>query len=100
MATRKKAAKKAVPKVEASQIVLTQEQWNELNDLRFNFNSIMWNLDDTFNTEKSLGQVAFEIGKTYSKISDYHSKLDKLVDDTDPDQTDYWADFQGDRNDN
>ena len=61
---------------------------------------ILWNLDDTFNTEKSLGQVAFEVGKTYSKFAEYHSKLDKLVDATDPDQTDYWAGFIGDKNDN
>jgi hypothetical protein len=99
MATTKKAAKKAVAKEEVNQIILTQEQWNELNDLRFDFNSIMWNLDDTFNTERSLGQVAFEVGKTYSKLSEYHSKLDKLVDATDP-ETDHWADFIGDENDN
>ena len=99
MATRKKAAKKAVPK-EANQIVLTKEQWQALSDIRFNLNSIMWDLDSTFNAEKSLAQIAFEVGKTYSKLSEYHSKLDKLVDATDPDQTDYWADFIGDKNDN
>ena len=85
MAIKKRAAKKAIPKVEVKQIILTQEQWQELNDLRSDFGSIMWILDDTFNTEKSLGQVAFEIGKACSKFSDYHSKLDKIVDDTDPD---------------
>lgn len=100
MATTKKAVKKAVPKKENDQIVLTKEQWQELSDIRFALTSLMWELEGAFNSNKSIGQIAFEIGKTYLGLSNAHSKLDKLVDATDPDTTDYWADFVGDKNDN
>jgi hypothetical protein len=99
MATIKKAAKKAVPK-EVKQIVLTQEQFQKLSDIRSNLSSFMWELESAFDKEKSIGQAAFEVGKTYSRLSEDQSKLDKILDSIDPDTTDYWAGFVGDKNDN
>jgi hypothetical protein len=99
MATTRKAASRAVPK-EVKQIALTQEQFQELSDIRSNLSSFMWELESAFNGEKSLGQAAFEIGKTHSRLSDDQSKLDKILDNINPDTTDYWADFVGDKNDN
>ena len=104
MATAKKAAKKAVPKVVKievdNQITLTKEQFQELSDIRFTLNSFAWELESAFEKEKSLGQAAFEIGKTSLRLSETQSKLDKILDAIDPDTTDYWAGFQGDDNDN
>ena len=100
MATAKKTAKKAVPKKEVNQIVLTKEQFQELSDIRFTLNSYTWELEEAFNRDKSFVQAAFETGKTSLKLSETQSKLDKLVDAIDPDTTDYWADFVGDKNDN
>lgn len=101
MATTKKAAKKAVPKKEETkQIVLTKKQFQELSDIRFTLSSYTWELEGAFEKEKSLGQAAFEIGKTSCKLSETQSKLDKILDAIDPDTTDYWADFVGDKNDN
>jgi hypothetical protein len=100
MATAKKVAKKATPKKEeVKQIVLTQEQWDELNGIRFTLNSYTWDLENAFEN-KSLGQAAFEIGKTSARLSDTQSKLDKIVDATDPELTSNQADFEEDKNDN
>jgi mRNA-degrading endonuclease HigB of HigAB toxin-antitoxin module len=86
MAT-KKAAKKAEPKVEeVEQIVLTQDQWDELSEIRFTLNSLMWELENAVDKDSNVGQVAFEIGRIYVRLSDTHSKLDKLVDATDPEE--------------
>jgi hypothetical protein len=100
MATTKKAAKKAVTKEEVKQIVLTKEQFQELSDIRFTLSTYNWELEDAFNKDKNLGQAAFEIGKIALKLSKTQSDLDKILDAIDPDQTDYWADFVGDKNDN
>jgi hypothetical protein len=101
MATAKKVAKKVTPKKEeVKQIVLTQEQWNELNEIRFTLSSFTWELENAFEKDKSLGQAAFEIGKTSLRLSDTQSKLDKIVDATDPELTSNQADFEEDKNDN
>jgi hypothetical protein len=100
MARAKKVAKKVTPKKEVKQIVLTQEQWNELNEIRFTLNSYTWDLENAFEKDKSLGQAAFEIGKTSLRLSDTQSKLDKIVDAIDPELTSNQADFEEDKNDN
>ena len=101
MATTKKAAKKAVPKKEETkQIVLTKEQFQELSDIRFTLSSYAWELESAFEGDKTLGQAAFAIGRTALQLSETQSKLDKILDAIDPDTTDYWADFVGDKNDN
>jgi len=100
MATTKKAAKKAVAKEEIKQIVLTKEQFQELSDIRFNLSSFNWELEEAFSNDKSIGQAAFNIGKIALRLSEAQSKIDKILDAIDPDTTDYWADFQGDDNDN
>jgi len=99
MATAKKAAKKVTPK-EVKQIVLTKKQFQELSDIRFTLSTYTWELEDAFSKDKNLGQAAFEIGKITSKLSKTQSDLDKILDVIDPDQTNYWADFVGDKNDN
>jgi len=99
MATAKKVAKKAIPK-EVKQIVLTKKQFQELSDIRFTLSTYNWELEDAFSKDKSLGQAAFEIGKIALKLSNTQSELDKILDAIDPDQTNYWADFVGDKNDN
>ena len=101
MATRKKVAKKTTLKVqEVEQIVLTKKQFQELSDIRFTLGTFNWELENAFEKEKSLGQAAFEIGKIALQLSKTQSDLDKILDTIDPDQTDYWADFVGDKNDN
>jgi hypothetical protein len=87
MAVKKRAAKKAVSKVEeVKQIVLTQEQWNQLSSVRFTLTTLSFDLESAFDDEdKSIRQVAFEIAKVYKDLLVEQSKLDKIVDATDPD---------------
>jgi hypothetical protein len=100
----KKAAKKAVPKVkEVKQIILTQEQWDELSNIRFTLTALGYDLENTFSDDdKNTKQIAFDIAKVYKDLLEQQSKLDKIVDDTDPDPAvDYsWDEFEGDDNDN
>jgi hypothetical protein len=101
MATAKKTAKKAVPKVVKMEVInLTKEQFQELSDIRFTLTTHIWELEDAFSRDQNLGQAAFGIGKTSLKLSETQSKLDKILDAIDPDTTDYWGNFQGDKNDN
>lgn len=102
MATKKKAAKKAVPKVkEVKQIVLTQEQYDELKDIKLDIMFIGMDLEETFsNPHLNVREVAFKTGKIQSKLDKEQERLDKLIDAIDPDPIDYWADFEGDENDN
>ena len=87
MAVKKRAAKKAVSKVEeVKQIVLTQEQWNELSEIRFTLTTLSFDLENAFDEEdRNVRQVAFEIAKVYKDLLEQQSKLDKIVDATDPD---------------
>jgi hypothetical protein len=105
MATAKKAAKKAVPKVveEVKQIVLTQEQYDELKDIKFNVMLASVNLAEAFSDEEqNVRQVAFEIGKIQAKLDIEEAKLDKIIDDIDPNPYDPWQEFEEnvDENDN
>jgi len=105
MATRKKAAKKAVPKVveEVKQIVLTQEQYDELRDIKFTITIANINLAEAFSDEEqNVRQVAFEIGKIQAKLDIEETRLDKIIDAIDPNPYDPWEEFEEnvDENDN
>lgn len=102
MATRKKAAKKAVPKVEeVKQIVLTEEQYGELKDAKFNIMFATMELEEAFsNQELNAREIAFKIGKIQYKLDTEQERLDKLIDAIDPDPVNYWDEFEGDENDN
>ena len=96
MATAKKAAKKAVPKVEeVKQIVLTQEQYGELRDIKFNVTIANMNLAEAFSDEEqNVRQVAFEIGKIQAKLDIEETRLDKIIDAIDPNPYDPWQEFE------
>jgi hypothetical protein len=97
MATAKKAAKKAVPKVveEVKQIVLTQEQYDELRNIKFNLVIANVNLAEAFSDEEqNVRQVAFEIGKIQAKLDIEEARLSKIIDDIDPDPYDAWQEFE------
>ena len=105
MATVKKVAKKAVPKAveEGKQIVLTQEQYDELRDIKFNVTIASMNLAEAFSDEEqNVRQVAFEIGKIQAKLDIEETRLDKIIDAIDPNPYDPWVEFEEnvDENDN
>lgn len=102
----KKAAKKAVPKVEkVKQIVLTQEQFDTLASIKNELDDLTDKLLSTFNqydTNDNLKSIGFEVGRTYEGIINQYNKLTGLVVDIDPNPVeDYsWDEFEGDDNDN
>ena len=100
MATRKKAAKKAVPKVveeEVKPIILTQEQYDELRDIKFNLMLANMELAEAFsNEEQNIRQVAFELGKVQVKVDKEQERLDRLIDAIDPNPYDPWLEFEED----
>ena len=96
MATRKKAAKKAVPKVEEiKQVILTQEQYEELRNIRFNLISYNVQLENAF-SDNNLNprQIAFEIGKMFVRFDEEEVKLGNLIDAIDPNPYDPWQEFE------
>lgn len=89
MATaKKKAAKKAVPKVEKpKQIVLTQEQFDSLESVKNQLDILTSKLLSAFNeynTNQSLKSVGFEVGRIYEGLTDQYNQLYVLVMDVDP----------------
>jgi len=96
MAVRKKAAKKAVPKVkEVKQIVLTQEQYEELKNIRFNLISYNVQLENAFfDNDLNPRQIAFATGKMFAKFDEEEVKLAHLIDAIDPDPYDPWKEFE------
>ncbi len=97
MATAKKAAKKAVPKVveEVKQIVLTQEQYEELRNIKFNLVIANVNLAEAFSDEEqNIRQVAFEIGKIQARLDVEETRLSNLIEAIDPDPYDAWQEFE------
>ena len=96
MATAKKAAKKAVPKVveEVKQIVLTQEQYEELKDIRFNLMIRNTELENVFSDDsQNTKQIAFAVGKVYNRLDVEEVRLGNLIDAIDPDPYDPWKEF-------
>ena len=100
MATIKKAAKKAVPKVveEPKQIVLTQDQYDELVSLKWEINSISRQIESICTDEdKNLRQVAFDMGVLHVRTEKLYMDLDTIIIDVDPEPF-VWGD--DDDNDN
>jgi hypothetical protein len=95
MAIAKKAAKKAVPKVveEPKQIVLTQDQYDELVNLKWTINSISNQIESISTDEdKNQRQVAFDMGVLYVKTEKLFEDLGKITDDVDPEPLSDWGD--------
>ena len=85
---KKKAAKKAVPKVEApKQIVLTQEQFDTLESIKNELDSLTDKLLNTFSqsdSNENLKSIGFEIGRIYEGFTEQYNKLYVVVTDVDP----------------
>ena len=95
MAIAKKAAKKAVPKVveEPKQIVLTQDQYDELVNLKWTINSISNQIESISTDEdKNQRQVAFDMGVLHVKTEKLFEDLGKITDDVDPEPLSDWGD--------
>jgi hypothetical protein len=95
----KKAAKKAVPKVEApKQIVLTEAQFDILEGVKDELNNLTYSLGYAFTNENnSIREVAFEIGTIKSKIDIQQEKLNDIVATIDPNPIEF--DFSFDEDD-
>jgi len=99
MAITKKAAKKAVPKVEEpKQIVLTQEQYDELIGLKWDINKVSNELKNISTDElKNVREMAFEFGVLQVKLEKVYDDLTKITDAVDPDPY-VWEDEDDDEN--
>jgi hypothetical protein len=102
MAITKKAAKKAIPKVveQPKQIVLTQDQYDELVNLKWTINSISNQIKSISTDEdKNQRQVAFDMGVLHVRTEKLYEDLGKITDDVDPEPY-TWGDEDDDDNDN
>lgn len=101
MAIAKKAAKKAVPKVEETkQIILTQEQYDELTGLKWDINNVSNELKNISTDElKNVREMAFEFGVLQVKLEKVYDDLTKITDAVDPDPY-VWEDEDDDDNNN
>ena len=99
MAIAKKAAKKAVPKVEEpKQIVLTQEQYDELTGLKWDINKVSNELKNISTDElKNVREMAFEFGVLQVKLEKVYDDLTKITDAVDPDPY-VWEDEDDEEN--
>jgi hypothetical protein len=101
MAITKKTAKKAVPKVkeEPKQIILTQDQYDELVNLKWTINSISNQIESISTDEdKNQRQVAFDMGVLYVKTEKLFEDFGKITDDVDPEPLINWGDDDDDNN--
>jgi hypothetical protein len=101
MATIKKAAKKAVPKVveEPKQIVLTQDQYDELVNIKWEINSVSHEIKSVgTDDEKNVREIAFDLGTLQVRFDKLYDDLGKITDDIDPNPY-TWGDDDDD-NDN
>lgn len=96
MATTKKAAKKKAAKKQVSvqeepkQIILTQEQYDDLTNIKSELSGLSWELSNIFsNDEKGVRELAFEIGALHHRLDAQQTKLDTIVTDIDPDPIDW-----------
>jgi hypothetical protein len=99
MAITKKAAKKAVPKVkeEPKQIVLTQEQYDELVDMKWELNRISNEIKNiSTEDDKNSKEVAFEMGILQVRVDKLNINLEKITDDVDPEPLNNWGDDDDD----
>ena len=102
MAIAKKAAKKAVPKVveEPKQIVLTQDQYDELIDVKWELSRISNEIRNiSTEDDKNPREVAFEMGILQVRVDKLYTDLGKITDDVDPEPLPDWGDDDDD-NDN
>ena len=95
----KKAAKKAVPKVEApKQIVITEAQFDILEGVKDELNNLTYSLSYAFTNENNnIREVAFEIGVLKNKIDIQQEKLNDIVATIDPNPIEF--DFSFDEDD-
>lgn len=86
MAKAKKAAKKAVPKVEETKhIILTEEQYDELVSLKWSVNSISNSIKDiSTDDDKNVREIAFHFGILQKEVDEIYESLRKITDDIDP----------------
>jgi hypothetical protein len=94
MAITKKAAKKAVPKVkeEPKQIVLTQEQYDELVNFKWEISRISYEIKDICTDEdNNPRKVAFELGALQIRVDKIYTDLVKITDDIDPTPLPDWS---------
>jgi len=98
MAKTKKAAKKAVPKVEEpKQIILSQEQYDELVSLKWTINSISNQIESiSTDDDKNQKQVAFDMGVLHVKTEKLYDDLNVILLNIDPDPLPYWGDDDDD----
>ena len=98
MAKTKKAAKKAVPKVEEpKQIILSQEQYDELVSLKWTINSISNQIVSiSTDDDKNQKQVAFDMGVLHVKTEKLYDDLNVILLNIDPDPLPYWGDDDDD----
>ena len=102
MAIAKKAAKKAVPKLveEPKQIVLTQDQYDELIDVKWELSRISNEIKNvSTEDDKNSREVAFEMGILQVRVDKLYTDLGKITDDVDPEPLPDWGDDDDD-NDN
>lgn len=96
----KKAAKKAVPKVEApKQIVLTEAQFDILEAVKDELNNLAFSLSYAFTNENNgIREVAFEIGTIKNKLDIQQEKLNDIVATIDPNPIEFDFSFDEDEN--
>jgi hypothetical protein len=98
----KKAAKKAVPKVEApKQIVLTEAQFDILEAVKDELSNLAYSLSYAFTNENNgIREVAFEIGVLKNKIDIQQEKLNDIVATIDPNPLEFDFSFDEEEEDN
>jgi hypothetical protein len=100
MATIKKAAKKAVPKVveQPKQIVLTQDQYDELVSLKWEINSVSHEIRSVAtDDDKNVREIAFDLGTLQVRFDKLYEDLGKITDNIDPEPY-VWEDDDDDNN--
>ena len=100
MAILKKAAKKAVPKVkeQPKQIVLTQKQYDELVNFKWEISRISYEIKDICTDEdNNPRKVAFELGALQIRVDKIYTDLDRITDDIDPVEN-VWGNDEDDDN--
>ena len=98
----KKAAKKAVPKVEApKQIVLTEAQFDILEAVKDELSNLAYSLSYAFSNENNnIREVAFEIGTIKNQLNVQQDKLNDIVATIDPNPLEFDFSFDEEEEDN
>jgi hypothetical protein len=98
----KKAAKKAVPKVEApKQIILTEAQFDILEAVKDELSNLAYSLSYAFSNENNnIREVAFEIGTIKNQLNVQQDKLNDIVATIDPNPLEFDFSFDEEEEDN